>query len=177
MAAAGQTQGVNDDAFDALMSSLDPPLMVLTTEADGVRAGCLVGFHAQSSITPGHYCVWLSKANHTYRVGLRARRFAVHFLTAEDLELAERFGTLTGEEVDKFAGVEVQLDDGLPLLEACPHRMTLERIALLDDGGDHVCLTTQVRAAQSAGEFVPLRVSGAAHLTPGHSSEERAITP
>ena len=173
----GIPRGVNDDAFDDLMSSLDPPLIVLTTEAEGTRAGCLVGFHAQSSITPGHYCVWLSKANHTYRVGLRAQRFGVHFLTADDLELAERFGTRTGEEVDKFAGLDVRLDDGLPLLEACPNRMTLERIALLDDGGDHVCLTTRVSTAESAGEFEPLRVSDAAHLEPGHASEERAVTP
>jgi flavin reductase (DIM6/NTAB) family NADH-FMN oxidoreductase RutF len=107
---------VSDDAFSALMASVDPPLIVLTTAAEGERAGCLVGFHAQSSITPQHYCVWLSKANHTYRVGLRAAHFVVHFLTAQDLALAERFGTLTGEDTDKFAGVDFTLDDhGVPL--------------------------------------------------------------
>ena len=55
--------------------------------------------------------------------------------------------------------------------------MSLERIALLDDGGDHVCLATRVRSAATGGRFVPLRVSSATHLDPGHESEERAIQP
>jgi len=160
------------------MGSADPPLIVLTTAAEGERAGCLVGFHAQSSITPPHYSVWLSKANHTYRVGLRAAHFAVHFLTAQDLALAERFGTLTGEDTDKFAGVDFSLDEhGVPLLEACPSRMSLERIAVLDDGGDHVRLTTRVSSAHTAEGFVPLRLSVAAELEQEHDRQERAVQP
>ena len=169
---------MSDDAFGRLMASADPPLIVLTTAAEDEQAGCLVGFHAQSSIDPQHYCVWLSKANHTYRVALRAKHFAVHFLTTEDLEIAERFGTISGEGTDKFAGIDVDLDEyGVPLLRACPNRMSLERIAVLDDGSDHVCLTTRVSAAETRQRFVPLRVSSATHLDPGHDSDERAIQP
>jgi flavin reductase (DIM6/NTAB) family NADH-FMN oxidoreductase RutF len=170
---------VSDDPFGILMSSTDPPLIVLTTAAEGGdRAGCLVGFHAQSSIAPQHYCVWLSKANHTYRVSLRAAHFAVHFLTAQDFRLAERFGTLSGDDVDKFSGLDVHLDEnGVPLLDSCPNRMSLERIAVLDDGSDHVCVTTRVCSAQARGGFEPLRVSNATQLVPGHDSDERAIHP
>ena len=164
--------------FDALMALIDPPLIVLTTCAEEQWAGCLVGFHAQSSITPQHYSVWLSKANHTYRVGLRAAHFAVHFLTAEDLALAERFGTLTGEDTDKFAGLDVDPDqNGVPRLGACQNWMSLHRIAILDDGGDHVCLTTRLSSAHTDGDFVPLRLSSAAHLDPGHGNKERAVQP
>jgi len=169
---------MSDDPFDTLMASTDPPLIVFTTAAEGEPAGCLVGFHAQSSITPQHYCVWLSKANHTYRVSLRAARFAIHFLREDDFALAERFGTLSGDDTDKFAGVEVDLDqNGIPLLRGCPNRMSLERIAMLDDGSDHVCLTTRVSSAQTTGSFTPLRVSSATRLVPGHGSDERAIQP
>jgi flavin reductase (DIM6/NTAB) family NADH-FMN oxidoreductase RutF len=169
---------VSDDAFGTLMASVDPPLIVVTTAAEDEKAGCLVGFHAQSSIAPEHYCVWLSKANHTYRVGLRATHFAVHFLTTQDLAVAEHFGTLTGEDTDKFADLDVELDPyGVPLLGALPHRMSLERLTLLDDGSDHVCLTARVSSARTDGSFVPLRVSAATHLDPGHGSEERAIEP
>jgi flavin reductase (DIM6/NTAB) family NADH-FMN oxidoreductase RutF len=169
---------VSDDAFDTLMASADPPLIVLTTAAEDERAGCLVGFHVQSSITPEHYCVWLSKANHTYRVSLRAAHFAVHFLTDQDLAIAERFGTRSGEDTDKFAGLDLDVDEfGVPLLRACPNRMSLERIAVLDVGGDHVCLTARVTSAAAREEFVPLRVSNATQLDPGHDSEERAIQP
>jgi len=169
---------VAEDPFDSLMASIDPPLIVLTTSAEGQWAGCLVGFHAQSSITPHHYSVWLSKANYTYRVALRAAHFVVHFLAAEDLPLAERFGTLTGEDTDKFAGMDVDPDpDGVPRLTACPNWMSLDRIAILDDGGDHVCLTTRMSSAHTAGDFTPLRLSGAAHLDPGHGSQDRAVHP
>jgi len=169
---------MSDDPFDTLMASTDPPLIVVTTVAEDERAGCLVGFHAQSSIDPQHYCVWLSKANHTYRVALRAEDFAVHFLTADDLPIAQRFGTLSGEDTDKFAGLDVDVDEhGVPLLTACPNRISLERIAMLDDGSDHVCLTTRVSPAQTTGSFTPLRVSSATRLVPGHGSDERAIQP
>ena len=139
------------DAFASIMSSLDNPLIVVTTAEGDERAGCLVGFHAQSSIDPDRYCVWLSKANHTYRVGLRATHLAVHFLTAGDLALAQRFGTLTGDETDKFAGLRVSPGPGgVPVLEDCPHRLILRRVVLLDEGGDHVCVTSEPLAAESS---------------------------
>lgn len=164
--------------LDDLMSSVDPALVVVTTAAEGVRAGCVVGFHSQSSMDPEHYCVWLSKANQTYRVSLRASNLAVHFLRVQDLAIAEHFGTTTGEDIDKFAGVEFELDDhGVPLLSACPNRLRLERIALLDDGSDHVCLTAKVLTVEKGEPFEPLRLSHARDLDPGHDNEERAVRP
>ncbi|MET0838448.1 MAG: flavin reductase family protein [Marmoricola sp.] len=166
------------DAFDTLMASLDAPMVVVSTAVAGERAGCLVGFHAQSAIDPQRYCVWLSKANHTYRVALRSTYLAVHFLTEDDLDLAEHFGTLTGEDDDKFAGLATQDGpDGVPLLERLPHRMTVRRVALLDEGGDHVCLSAECVDAESPGRFQPLRLSRVDHLAPGHESDERADPP
>lgn len=165
-----------EDPFDGLMAALDPPLIVLTTVAEDEPAGCLVGFHGQASIDPARYCLFLSKANHTYRVSLRADHFAAHFLTTADLPLAERFGTRSG--ADKFADLDVRPDEhGVPILDACPHRLLLDRLTVVDDGGDHVCITTRVRRAHHDGPFTPLRVSDADHLDPGHGSEERAIRP
>ena len=104
------------DAFDSIMSSLDAPLVVVTTAAGGA-GGLFVGFHSQSSIEPGRYCVWLSKANHTYGVALRSAHLAIHFLTSSDLALAERFGTLTGDSTNKSAGLPVrQGPGGVPVL-------------------------------------------------------------
>ena len=164
---------MTDDAFDGIMSSLDAPLVVVTAATAQERAGCLVGFHSQSSIGPERYCVWLSKANHTYRVALRATHLAVHFLTAADLPLAERFGTLTGDRSNKFAGLPVrQGPGGVPVLQRCPHWLVGARTAVLDEGGDHVCLVIEPVAAHSEGPFQPLRLAQAAHLEPGHDSAE-----
>jgi flavin reductase (DIM6/NTAB) family NADH-FMN oxidoreductase RutF len=165
-------------SLDGLMGSVDSPLIVVTTSAEGERAGCLVGFHSQASIWPERYCLWLSKANHTYRVALRADHFAVHFLSISDREPARHFGSVSGSDTDKFSGLDFTItEDGVPLLADLPNRLLVERVAMLDDGGDHVCLTTRVRATEFAGHFTPLRPSQLGDLTPGHGSEERAIRP
>ena len=166
------------DAFADIVGSLDPALVVVSTAVDGERAGCLVGFHAQSSIDPARYCVWLSKANHTYRVAQRSTHLAVHLLGATDTRLAKRFGTLTGDDVDKFAGLDVTNGDGgVPLLAACPRRLVLRRIALLDEGGDHVCISGAIVAVHGDADFQPLRLSSAAGWEAGHPSEERPVPP
>ena len=164
--------------LDDLMGSVDSPLIVVTTSAQGERAGCLVGFHSQASIDPEHYCFWLSKANHTYRVALRSDHFAVHFLTTADRELARHFGALSGSETDKFSGLDsIASDHDVPLLADLPNRLLVERVAMLDDGGDHVCLTARVDSVEVAGGFTALRPSQLGDLTPGHNAEERAIRP
>jgi flavin reductase (DIM6/NTAB) family NADH-FMN oxidoreductase RutF len=162
------------EVFGRLMSALDPPLAVVTTAAAGERAGCLVSFHTQSSMAPQRYCVYLSKANHTYGVALRASHLAIHFLAAGDLALAELFGGQTGDTVDKFAGLPVsEGPGGVPLLTQCPHWLAARRIAVLDDGGDHVTVTTEPVAGLAGGPFSPLRVAQAGHIRPGHEARER----
>lgn len=169
---------MDTEAFEALMSSLDPPLVVVTTAVGDERAGCLVGFHAQSSIDPGRYCIWLSKANHTYRLALRSTHLGIHFLDEDQLATAVRFGTLTGDDVDKFEGLAVAVGaGGTPLLVEAPNRMVNRRVALLDEGADHVCVTTEPVTAETAGPFRPLRLSAAVDLVPGHDNEERNSPP
>src|SRR5699024_11509844 len=90
-------------AFSALMGSVNSAAVVVTTVADDVAAGCLVGYHTQSSIAPQQYCFWLSKANHTYRTGLLATHFAVHFFTPDELSLGGHFVTRSGDGFGKFA--------------------------------------------------------------------------
>jgi flavin reductase (DIM6/NTAB) family NADH-FMN oxidoreductase RutF len=169
---------VTSDPFDAVVSSQDAGLIVVTTAEAGEQAGCLVSFHTQSSIEPHRYCVWLSKANHTYRVALRSSHLAIHFLTSTDLRLAELFGSQTGDHVDKFAGLTVSPGPGgAPVLSDCPHWIVARRTALLDEGGDHVCVVTEPVAAHTSGPFQPLRTSRAAHIAAGHRPWERHDPP
>lgn len=174
---------MSTEAFDSIMASLDTPLMVVTAVddadgPDGERAGCLVGFHSQSSIGPGRYSVWLSKANHTYRVALRSSHLGLHFLTRDDIALAEQFGTLTGDDVDKLAGMQTEKGPGgVPMLLAVPNRIVVRRTSLLDEGGDHVCIATEPVDAVAGEPFTPLRLSDAEHLTPGHEATDRNAPP
>jgi flavin reductase (DIM6/NTAB) family NADH-FMN oxidoreductase RutF len=147
----------------------------VVTVAEGERrAGCLVGFHSQTSIEPRRYTVWLSKANHTYRVALSATHLAVHFLTAADRDLAEVFGALSGDDVDKFARCDWEPGpEGVPLLRRCPNRLVVVRAILIDDGGDHVAVSGLPIAAQATGDFTPLRYADVRQLVPGHEADER----
>ncbi len=94
-------------AFEQLMSSVDQPMYVLTAFDGTERSGCLVGFAAQASIRPPRFMVMISKENHTYGVATAAPAVVVHLLRAGDEAIAERFGELTGDDVDKFDGLDV----------------------------------------------------------------------
>jgi flavin reductase (DIM6/NTAB) family NADH-FMN oxidoreductase RutF len=109
---------------------------------------------------------------------LRSTHLGIHFLTDADLATAEVFGTLTGDSVDTFAGIDYEDGaEGVPVLSDCPHHLVVRRIALLDEGGDHVCIVTEPVAAHSSGPFEPLRLSQADRLAPAHDNEERNDPP
>ncbi len=158
------------NAFDRLVGSDDTAMVVVTTAAGDERSGCLVGFHSQCSIEPTRYAVWISKANHTHDVALLADRVAVHWLSAPDHDLAEHFGSLTGDVADKFAGVPwTDGGDGLPLLDAVPNRV-VGRVVDRHDDGDHTCTVVEVDEATCAEPFEPLRFRSVRDLDPGHEA-------
>ncbi|GAA2770776.1 hypothetical protein GCM10019017_11360 [Streptomyces showdoensis] len=66
--------------FSAFTEQLDSPMYVVTAASPGGRGGCLVGFASQCSIDPPRFVVWLSTANHTYRVARAAEHLTVHLL-------------------------------------------------------------------------------------------------
>ncbi len=85
---------------------------------------------------------------------------------------------MPGEDVDKFEGLDLRDGpDGVQLLDRCPHRLTLRRRVLVDEGGDHVCLVAECLDAETSGSFEPLRLSQVTHLSPGHENDERADPP
>jgi len=165
--------------FADLMSTLDHPMAIVTTASGEVRSGCLVGFHGQCGIDPPHYAVWLSKANHSYRIAVLTEVFAVHFPAADDRALAELFGTDTGDDVDKFTRTTwTRGPDDVPLLDDCPTRLIGRRIAWLDAGPDHVCLILEPISVDGSGPSTPdaatrLMFRDVLGLEAGHAPAER----
>jgi len=126
------------DAFQRIAGDLEYPMTIVTTAVGEERAGCLVGFAAQCSIDPPLLVVWLSKKNRTTRLAREASSLLVHFPSRDDLELAELFGTETGDEVDKFARCRwAPGPEGLPLLTDCT-RVVAGHILDRFETGDHV---------------------------------------
>ncbi|MFJ3905453.1 flavin reductase family protein [Streptomyces sp. NPDC090025] len=125
-------------AFSAFSDALDVPMYVVTAASGGRRAGCLVGFASQCSIDPPRFVVWLSTANHTYRLARTAEHLTVHLLRRGDRATAELFGGETGDRVDKFARVAWRAGEGgSPVLTELPTWFT-GRIEAQVEGGDHV---------------------------------------
>jgi flavin reductase (DIM6/NTAB) family NADH-FMN oxidoreductase RutF len=155
--------------FDALVAAMDPAMIVVTAASGEERDGCLVGFHSQSSIQPPRYTVWLSVENRTYRLAQSATHLAVHALSASHHAVAEHFGGMTGDDVDKLAGVEwTEGPGGVPLLDAVPTRV-VGRIVdrLTAGGGDHVAFVLEPLRADGELEH-PFRLSDASDIDPGH---------
>ena len=144
------------EPFAILAATLDYPMYIVTTRDDREQAGCLVGFSTQCSIDPPRFLACLSKANRTERVAERADVLVVHLVEAGGRQLAELFGGETGDDVDKFAGVDWQPGPGgAPVLADCP-RWFAGRILERVDLGDHVgyLLDPFEGEAEAAGAFL-----------------------
>ena len=166
------------DQFDDLVGWADAAMVVVTAATDTERAGCLVGFHSQCSIDPPRYALWLSTANHTYRVALQATHLGVHFLSTDDHDVAELFGGLTDDDpavghADKLSRIAHRIGAfGVPLLDGCARRVVVRRVSIEDSGGDHVCFVTEPVEVDNSppSSASPLRLSDVDDVTPGHPS-------
>lgn len=154
--------------FHKLVADLDYPMAIVTTASGSEHAGCLVGFVSQCSMDPPRLMVWLSKRNRTTRVAAGATTMVIHFLAADQLDLAARFGSQTGDEVDKFAGGGWEEGpEGIPVLTACVRRVVarvLDRI----DTGDHVGYLLGLVDVVAGNWTGQLGFQAARHLEPGH---------
>jgi flavin reductase (DIM6/NTAB) family NADH-FMN oxidoreductase RutF len=158
----------DNDPFTALMGELDYPMFIISTQADGERSGCLIGFATQISIHPPRFLVGLSHENHTWRVAQHADLLGVHFVPAEDTGIAELFGGQTGDEVDKFARCAWhEGPGGVPIVDSCPNWF-VGRIVERIDAGDHDALVLEPIAARHAARESELTFHQARAIHPGH---------
>lgn len=160
--------------FGDFVATTNPAMVVVTAAVDDARDGCLVGFHSQCSIEPERYAVWLSVANLTYRLALFAGHLGVHLLGPDDRDVAELFGSTTGDQTDKLARCSWQRGPhGVVLLDRLPNRFVGRRVAALDTGGDHVCFVLEPERAQAGDRFAALRLGELTDLEPGHEADDR----
>jgi len=159
------------EAFEKLVSMLDYPMYVVTTAADGERAGCLVGFTSQVSIGPPRFLVGLSERNHTFRVAQRATHLAVHLLPRRHSELARLFGSETGDRTDKFARCAWREGPhGLPILDDAAGWFVGEVLSR-DDLGDHIGFLLKPVDGHAPQKFDQLvTFADVRDLEPGHEA-------
>jgi flavin reductase (DIM6/NTAB) family NADH-FMN oxidoreductase RutF len=162
--------GEAERAFNEIVGELDYPMLLVTAAAGDERAGCLVGFATQCSISPPRFLVCISKKNRTFRVASRAELLGVHFLAEPDADLAELFGGETGDRIDKFARVDWEPGHGgTPLVARCPNRF-VGRILDREDVGDHVGLLLEPVSAERGADVRPFPFHRAKRIEPGHEA-------
>jgi flavin reductase (DIM6/NTAB) family NADH-FMN oxidoreductase RutF len=153
-----------------LVSELDYPMFIVTVTAGGERAGCLVGFATQCSIDPPRFLVCISEKNHTFRVARRARVMVVHLVPEDAGEIAELFGSRSGDEIDKFAHCQWSSGiDGTPVLAVCRNWFAatiIERVP----AGDHWAYLLDPLEAASDEDQRPFTFHRARRIEAGHSA-------
>jgi flavin reductase (DIM6/NTAB) family NADH-FMN oxidoreductase RutF len=162
---------VDDEAFDRLVRASNTSMVVVAAHANGEMDACLVGFHSQCSIDPLRYAVWLSKANHTYRIARNAELLSVHWLRAGDVELAVSVGSVTLD-------TDRQKMDRVPWRIGAQGAIEIHGVAgllvgrILDthDGGDHECFILEPLEARAIGGPV-LRFDEVEGLDAGHPAD------
>jgi flavin reductase (DIM6/NTAB) family NADH-FMN oxidoreductase RutF len=154
--------------FNELVRELDYSMFIVTTAADGEQAGCLIGFASQVSIKPPRFLACLSVKNRTFRIGARAKVLVVHFVPEDAAELAEHFGGETGDEIDKFAGVDWRPGpEGAPILTELENWFAGSIVGRLDLG-DHCGFLLEPIAGQAGRSETPLTFHRAKSIEPGH---------
>jgi flavin reductase (DIM6/NTAB) family NADH-FMN oxidoreductase RutF len=152
------------------LAQLDYPMFIVTAAGRGERAGCLIGFATQCSIDPLRVIVCLSDKNRTYRVAQDAGALGVHLVPPDREDLAELFGSETGDEIDKFARCAWhEGPEGVPVVEGCPNWLAgrvLERV----DAGDHQAILLDVVAGEAESDVSQLDFHRAKRLDPGHEA-------
>src|SRR4051812_8801104 len=150
--------------FHDLMASVDGPMVVVTT----VDSGCLVGFSTQCSIKPPRFLACISKKNHTHPSAMAVSVLAVHVLDRDDEHLAEVFGELTGDTVDKLSLVDWDAGpDGVAVLRDAAGWFA-GRVVERVDLGDHTGFVLEPFAGEQRRSLHQLGFQDAKDLDAGH---------
>jgi flavin reductase (DIM6/NTAB) family NADH-FMN oxidoreductase RutF len=148
-------------------------MFIVTAASAGERDGCLVGFATQASIEPPRLVVMISKANRTHRIAAASNQLVVHFLHKGNHDLAELFGSETGDETDKFlrcrweevAGVDPPV---LPDTRGWVAGSILDRF----DGGDHEGFVLSVSQARLGEDGPQLGYQAVRDISAGHPATD-----
>jgi flavin reductase (DIM6/NTAB) family NADH-FMN oxidoreductase RutF len=152
------------------LGEFDYPMFIVTARRGDELSGCLVGFATQCSIDPLRFIVCLSDKNHTFRVAQETEMLAVHAVPDGAGALAEQFGSLTGDAVDKFASVSwSEGPGGLPILDECGNWFAgriLERVP----AGDHWAFVLEPVRGEGDEREGTFTFQEARSIEPGHEA-------
>lgn len=126
-------------------------LYVVSSIAQGMAAGCIVNTFGQVTVSPVQITVAVNKENFTTEIIEKSGVFAVSVLCERaSMELIGRFGFQSSKDMDKFDGVEHEIDEnGVPYLtENCAARFACKVVNQVDIG-THILFIGEVVACDA----------------------------
>ena len=137
-----------------LFHRLTNGLYVVTASHGGVAGGFTAAWITQVSFAPLLVGVSINPGNATWRLVENSGCFVVNVLAVGQLEVARRFGTSSGRDVDKLAGVAVRstasgivLTDSVAWLEC--------QVEQAHPAGDHVVVIARATAGDLLNPAAP----------------------
>ena len=159
---------MGEDAAGPLVHAVNYPLYVVIARAGDEVSGCLAGFVTQSSIKPAQFLICISKLNHTFGTARSSGGLALHVLGSDQRDVASHFGELTGDEVDKFAGIAWSPGmTGAPILAECAAWVEGPIMGRMD-GGDHEAFLIRVEDGGMGGHIGCFTLRDASGFEAGH---------
>lgn len=156
------------DMVSPVLRRLDPEVWIITA-ADGARRGGLVATTLMSvSIVPELPRVALTIARHhaTWELIERSGSFAAHLVSDDQDEWIWRFGTQSGRDVDKLAGLAWRPGTtGSPLLDGAVAWLEC-RIEERMPTGDRILYLAEVVAGALERDAPPLTMQRLLHRAP-----------
>jgi 3-hydroxy-9,10-secoandrosta-1,3,5(10)-triene-9,17-dione monooxygenase reductase component len=135
---------LNAEKLNAVYDTMRAGLFIVTSAWRKRLAGCTCLWVTRVSFNPQLVAIYLSPARHTCETIERSKRFVLHSLADDSLELARRFGLLSGRETDKFSGVAwTPGGGGVPVLAQAAAVLEC-RLAGVEPQGDHHLLLGEV---------------------------------
>lgn len=125
------------DAAASLFRSLDRELWVITSGFEDRTSGLISTSVSQASILASRPRLTIGLAKHHFTGELveHSGTFVAHLIDASQHEWVRHFGTQSGEETDKFAGVKTEAGiTGAPILSDSPAWLECRVEASLDSG-------------------------------------------
>jgi flavin reductase (DIM6/NTAB) family NADH-FMN oxidoreductase RutF len=111
----------------------------------------------QTSFSPPLLAVSVNPQNASHALLRAGRTFVVSVLKRGDLELARRFGTRSGRDLDKLAGVAwTSGRHGAPILDAAAAYFDCELVSTLSTGDHDIIVGRVIDGAVLDGDAVPM---------------------
>jgi flavin reductase (DIM6/NTAB) family NADH-FMN oxidoreductase RutF len=131
-------------AFTALVHGV----YVVTTRLGEKVNGMTAAWVAQVSLKPLLVMVSIAPSRYSHTLIKESGIFAINVLTAEQVELAKRFGYKSGRKIDKFAGLDyLEAGSGAPVLPQAYAYLDL-RLVHTYTAGDHTLFVGEVMEAK-----------------------------